>query len=138
MHHERHHILEKRHAGKQKKKCCDYHGLCHHDMEECNFVQARWKHSQPMHHIMEQQKLQQVQFVKHANRQAKKRSLSAKEIKHLYVFVKDKINETIKECNRNMHMMSSFEDLSISLSNKSVQSIISNTDNKRCKTAYKK
>eukprot|EP00957_Ditylum_brightwellii_P021595 1628198-Ditylum_brightwellii.AAC.1 len=35
----------------------------------------------------------------------------------------------IKEYNRNMHAMSDFEDLSISSSNESIQSIISNTSN---------
>eukprot|EP00957_Ditylum_brightwellii_P041977 3178777-Ditylum_brightwellii.AAC.1 len=59
------------------------------------------------------------------------------------MFIKDKINEMIKECNHNMHRMSNFEDLSISSSSKSVHSIISNTsvkgsDNKSCKPASKK
>eukprot|EP00957_Ditylum_brightwellii_P126060 9610234-Ditylum_brightwellii.AAC.1 len=49
LYHERHHSLGKCHQGKQKKKFCDYHGLCCHDMEECNFVQAPRKHVQPMH-----------------------------------------------------------------------------------------
>eukprot|EP00957_Ditylum_brightwellii_P088589 6747812-Ditylum_brightwellii.AAC.1 len=70
---------------------------------------------------MEQQRLQQVQFVKDTERRAKKCGLSAKEVKDINTFTKDKINETIKECNHNMHTMSNFEDLSISSSNKIVQ-----------------
>eukprot|EP00957_Ditylum_brightwellii_P118083 9005680-Ditylum_brightwellii.AAC.1 len=59
------------------------------------------------------------------------------------MFVKDKINETIKECGRNMHAMSDFEDLSISSSDESIQSIISNIsyeelDNNSCKLAHNK
>eukprot|EP00957_Ditylum_brightwellii_P184505 14053110-Ditylum_brightwellii.AAC.1 len=96
-------------------------------MEECNCVQAHRKHVHPMHRITEQQRLWQVWFVKDAGRQAKKHGLSAKEVKDLNAFVKDKINETIKELDCNMYMISNFEDLSISSSNKIVQSIISNT-----------
>eukprot|EP00957_Ditylum_brightwellii_P063486 4819465-Ditylum_brightwellii.AAC.1 len=70
---------------------------------------------------MEQQRLQQVRFFKDAERRAKKRSLTGKEVSNLNAFDKDKIKETIKECNRDMHTMSDFEDLSISLSNKSIQ-----------------
>eukprot|EP00957_Ditylum_brightwellii_P168108 12798114-Ditylum_brightwellii.AAC.1 len=73
---------------------------------------------------MEEQRLRQVQFVKDAKRCAKKCSLSTKEVKNLNTFVKDKIDETIKQCNHNMHAMSNFKDLSISSSNESVQSII--------------
>eukprot|EP00957_Ditylum_brightwellii_P182555 13906305-Ditylum_brightwellii.AAC.1 len=59
------------------------------------------------------------------------------------MFVKDKINETIKERNCNMHAMSNFKDLSISSSNESIQSIVSDTsdeesDNDSCKPAHKK
>eukprot|EP00957_Ditylum_brightwellii_P026081 1971874-Ditylum_brightwellii.AAC.1 len=43
------------------------------------------------------------------------------------MFVKDKINKTTTEHKCNMHGMSNLENLSISSSNKSVQSIISNT-----------
>eukprot|EP00957_Ditylum_brightwellii_P181757 13846326-Ditylum_brightwellii.AAC.1 len=43
---------------------CNYHGLCYHGTYKCNFVQSCRKHIQPTHHIMEQQSLQQVQFVK--------------------------------------------------------------------------
>eukprot|EP00957_Ditylum_brightwellii_P055493 4205265-Ditylum_brightwellii.AAC.1 len=44
--HERRHGLGKRykkchqskhHGGKRKKKFCDYHGLCYHDTNECDF-----------------------------------------------------------------------------------------------------
>eukprot|EP00957_Ditylum_brightwellii_P168622 12834545-Ditylum_brightwellii.AAC.1 len=57
--------------------------------------------------------------------------------------VKGKIDETIKECNRNMHTISNFKDLSISSSNESIQSIISDTsdeesDRDSCKPAHKK
>eukprot|EP00957_Ditylum_brightwellii_P012075 912794-Ditylum_brightwellii.AAC.1 len=73
----------------------------------------------------------------------KRRGLAGKEVKDLIAFVKDKIKEMIKERNRNMHAMSDFKDLSISSSNKSIRSIISNTcveglDNNSCKPAHKK
>eukprot|EP00957_Ditylum_brightwellii_P039401 2980831-Ditylum_brightwellii.AAC.1 len=59
------------------------------------------------------------------------------------MFVKDKIKETIKERDRNMHAMSNFKDLSISSSNNIIKSIISNTSNEEsdsdsCKPAHKK
>eukprot|EP00957_Ditylum_brightwellii_P099749 7598660-Ditylum_brightwellii.AAC.1 len=82
---------------------CNYHGLWYHGMDKCNFVQSHRKQIQPMYRITEQQRLWQVQFVKDAKRQAKKRSLIGKEVKDLNVFVKDKIKEMIKEHNRNMH-----------------------------------
>eukprot|EP00957_Ditylum_brightwellii_P109132 8325334-Ditylum_brightwellii.AAC.1 len=74
---------------------------------------------------------------------AKKCNLSAKEVKDLNMFVKDKIDEKINQCNCNMHKMSNFKDLSISSSDKSIQSIIGKTsiegsDNKNCKLASKK
>eukprot|EP00957_Ditylum_brightwellii_P080004 6083855-Ditylum_brightwellii.AAC.1 len=78
-HHKRRHGSGKHYAGKRKKKCCDYHGLCHHDTKECNFYQAYRKHVQPTHHFTEQQRLWQVWFVKDTKRCAKKCSLSAKE-----------------------------------------------------------
>eukprot|EP00957_Ditylum_brightwellii_P080920 6155519-Ditylum_brightwellii.AAC.1 len=67
----------------------------------------------------------------------------AKEVKDLNTFVKDKINEMIKRCSCNIHVMSDFKDLFLSSSHKSVQSIISNTseegsDDKSCKLASKK
>eukprot|EP00957_Ditylum_brightwellii_P204190 15338057-Ditylum_brightwellii.AAC.1 len=77
--HKRFHGLRKCHQGKYKKKFCNYHGLCYHDMDKRNFVQARRKYIQPTHHIMEQQRLQQVRFVK----DAKRRSLTGKEVKDL-------------------------------------------------------
>eukprot|EP00957_Ditylum_brightwellii_P021737 1639756-Ditylum_brightwellii.AAC.1 len=43
------------------------------------------------------------------------------------MFVKDKIKETIKERDCDMHAMSNFKDLSISSSNDSIKSIVSNT-----------
>eukprot|EP00957_Ditylum_brightwellii_P025451 1924386-Ditylum_brightwellii.AAC.1 len=73
----------------------------------------------------------------------KKCSLSAKEVKDLNMFMRDKIKEMIKEHNCNMHMMRDFDDISISSSDESVQSIISNTsvevsEDKSHKTASKK
>eukprot|EP00957_Ditylum_brightwellii_P120415 9187572-Ditylum_brightwellii.AAC.1 len=85
-----------------------------------------------MHHITEQQRLWQVRFIKDAEKQAKKCSLSAKEVKDLNVFVKDKINEIIKERDHGMHVMSNFKDLSLSSHNKSVESIISDTSEDSC------
>eukprot|EP00957_Ditylum_brightwellii_P084457 6422538-Ditylum_brightwellii.AAC.1 len=63
---------------------------------------------------MEEQMIKQVWFVKDAKRHTKKHSLSAKEVKNINVFIKDKIDETIKQCNCNMPEMSNFKDLSIS------------------------
>eukprot|EP00957_Ditylum_brightwellii_P012176 920173-Ditylum_brightwellii.AAC.1 len=59
------------------------------------------------------------------------------------MFVKDKIDKTIKERDHNMHVMINFKDLSISSSNESIQSIINNTsdeesDSNSCKPAHKK
>eukprot|EP00957_Ditylum_brightwellii_P022243 1679003-Ditylum_brightwellii.AAC.1 len=59
------------------------------------------------------------------------------------MFVKDKIDETIKERNCDMHAMSIVEDLSISSSNESIQSISSinsdeESDNDSRKPAHKK
>eukprot|EP00957_Ditylum_brightwellii_P025434 1923482-Ditylum_brightwellii.AAC.1 len=67
---------------------------------------------------------------------------AGQKVKDLNMFVKDKIKETIKERNHDMHAMSNFEDLSISFSNKSIHSIISNTsvegsDDKSRKPAHK-
>eukprot|EP00957_Ditylum_brightwellii_P088239 6721969-Ditylum_brightwellii.AAC.1 len=92
---------------------------------------------------MEQQRLRQVWFVKDAKRHAKRHGLTGKEVKDLNTFVKDKIDETIKEHNRDMQTMSDFKDLSISSSDESIQSIISNTsdeesDNNSRKLAHKK
>eukprot|EP00957_Ditylum_brightwellii_P050291 3814177-Ditylum_brightwellii.AAC.1 len=71
-----------------------------------------------------------------------KRRLTDKEVNDLNTFVKEKIKETVKEYNHDMHTTSDFEDLSISSSNKSIQSIISNTsveasDNNSCKLSHK-
>eukprot|EP00957_Ditylum_brightwellii_P027122 2049923-Ditylum_brightwellii.AAC.1 len=82
--------------GKAKGFFGDYHGLCYHDMEECNFVQVHRKQVNPTHCITEQQRLWQVRFVKDAERWAKKCGLTGKEVKDLNAFVKDKIKETIK------------------------------------------
>eukprot|EP00957_Ditylum_brightwellii_P163752 12466653-Ditylum_brightwellii.AAC.1 len=84
-------------------------------------IMSHRKHVQPTCCIKERQRLWQVQFVKDAKRRAKMPNLTGKEVKDLNMFVKDKIKETIKERNHNMHAMSNFEDLSISLSNKSIQ-----------------
>eukprot|EP00957_Ditylum_brightwellii_P182445 13898560-Ditylum_brightwellii.AAC.1 len=35
--------------GKQRKKYCDYHGLCYHDTSECNLAKSCKKHVQPTH-----------------------------------------------------------------------------------------
>eukprot|EP00957_Ditylum_brightwellii_P008033 609734-Ditylum_brightwellii.AAC.1 len=75
LHHERRHGSGKRHQGKRKKKFCNYYGLCYHDTDKCNFVQTCREHVQPTHHITEQQRLLQVQFVKDTKRQAKKHGL---------------------------------------------------------------
>eukprot|EP00957_Ditylum_brightwellii_P104610 7971007-Ditylum_brightwellii.AAC.1 len=76
--HKRRHSLGKHHQGKQKKKCCKYHGICYHGMDERDFVQSRRKHVQPTHRITEQQRLWQVWFVKDAKRQAKRWAKKAK------------------------------------------------------------
>eukprot|EP00957_Ditylum_brightwellii_P109626 8361508-Ditylum_brightwellii.AAC.1 len=152
LRHKRRHSSDKRykkrhqnkyHGGKCKKNFCNYHGLCYHDTDGCNFVQAHRKHVQPTHHIIEQQRLWQVQFVKDAKRCAKRHGLTGKEVKDLNTFVKDKINETIKEHNRDKHATSNSEDLSISSSNESIQCIISDTsdeelDSDSHKPAHKK
>eukprot|EP00957_Ditylum_brightwellii_P122210 9319610-Ditylum_brightwellii.AAC.1 len=121
LRHERCLGLGKCHQGKQKKKYCGYHGLCYHDMDKCNFVQSHRKYVHPTHRITEQQRLWQVWFVKDTKRRAKRHGLTGKEVKDLNVFVNDKIEETITERNHNMHAMSDFKDLSISLSNESIQ-----------------
>eukprot|EP00957_Ditylum_brightwellii_P186993 14241216-Ditylum_brightwellii.AAC.1 len=119
----------KHHGGKCRKKYCDHHGFCYHDTDKCNLAKSHKKHVQPTHRIMEQQRLQQVRFVKDAKRRAKRRSLTGKEVKDLNVFAKDKIDKTIKDRNCDMHAMSDFKDLLISSSDESIQSIISNTSN---------
>eukprot|EP00957_Ditylum_brightwellii_P166702 12690170-Ditylum_brightwellii.AAC.1 len=73
-------------------------------------IMSRRKHVQPTYCITEQQRFQQVWFVKDAKRWAKKRSLTGKEVKDLNTFVKDKIKEIFKEHNRDMHVMSNIED----------------------------
>eukprot|EP00957_Ditylum_brightwellii_P199835 15234199-Ditylum_brightwellii.AAC.1 len=108
-----------------------------------NIIKSRRKHVQPMHRITEQQRLRQVQFAKDAKRWAKKRGLTGKEVKDLKAFIKDKIKETIKERNCNMHTISDYKDLSISLSNGGIKSIINyisveDLDNDSCKPAHKK
>eukprot|EP00957_Ditylum_brightwellii_P159971 12177264-Ditylum_brightwellii.AAC.1 len=133
----------KQHGGKQRKKYCDYNGLCYHYTSECDLAKSCKKQVQLTHHITEQQRLWQVWFVKDTERRAKKRGLTGREVKDLNAFVKDKIEEIIKECNRDMHAMSNFEDLSISSSNNSIKSIISITFNEKLdgnnyKLAHKK
>eukprot|EP00957_Ditylum_brightwellii_P209705 15362868-Ditylum_brightwellii.AAC.1 len=133
----------KHHGGKHRKTYCDYHGLCYHDTSECDLAKSRKKHVPPTHCITEQQRLWQVQLVKDTERRTKRHGLTGKEVKDLNEFVKDKIDETIKERDRNMHAMSNFEDLSISSSDESIQSIISDTSNEEsdsnsCKPADKK
>eukprot|EP00957_Ditylum_brightwellii_P134465 10251408-Ditylum_brightwellii.AAC.1 len=114
------HQQSKHHRGKHRKKYCDYHGLCYHGTDKCDLAKSRRKHVQPTHCITEQQRLQQVWFVKDTKRRTKRRSLTGKEVKDLNTFVKDKIEETIKERNCDMHAMSNFEDLAISLSDESI------------------
>eukprot|EP00957_Ditylum_brightwellii_P056622 4292096-Ditylum_brightwellii.AAC.1 len=81
--------------------------------------------------------------MKDAKRRAKKRGLTGRDVKDLNAFIKDKIKEMIKERNRNMHAMSNFDNLSISSSDDSIESIISDTFNEEsggnsCKPAHKK
>eukprot|EP00957_Ditylum_brightwellii_P108800 8299537-Ditylum_brightwellii.AAC.1 len=61
------------------KKFCDYHGVCYHDTSECDLAKSHKKHVQPMHRTTEQQRLQQVRFVKDAERRSRKRGLTGKE-----------------------------------------------------------
>ena len=44
LHHKRRHSPEKCHQAKRKKKYCDYHGLCYHGTDKCDFVQSHRKH----------------------------------------------------------------------------------------------
>eukprot|EP00957_Ditylum_brightwellii_P162594 12381131-Ditylum_brightwellii.AAC.1 len=81
--------------------------------------------------------------LKDAERHAKKCGLSTKEVKNFNVFVKDKVDKIIKECDCNMHAMSKFKDMLISSSNKSFQSILNDTsiegsNNEDCKLTTKK
>eukprot|EP00957_Ditylum_brightwellii_P081556 6204427-Ditylum_brightwellii.AAC.1 len=76
---------------------------------------------------MEQQSLWQVRFVKDAERRAKKRSLTGREVKDPNMFVNNKIKENFKERDRDMHAMSDFDNLSLSSGDESMESIISNT-----------
>eukprot|EP00957_Ditylum_brightwellii_P161045 12260844-Ditylum_brightwellii.AAC.1 len=142
-HYEKHHRTGKHHAGKHKKKFCGYHGLCHHDTKEYNYYQVCMKHIQPTHCITEEQRLWQVHFVKDVESRTKKCGLNIKEAKDLNKFGKDNIDETIKQCNCDMHTMSNFKYLSISLSDESVKSIVSDTSvedsgNEDCNPASKK
>eukprot|EP00957_Ditylum_brightwellii_P097900 7456153-Ditylum_brightwellii.AAC.1 len=47
-HYEKHQLI-KHQGGKRKKQFCDYHGLCYHSTDECDFVQAGRKHVQSTH-----------------------------------------------------------------------------------------
>ena len=81
--------------------------------------------------------------MKDSKRRARERGLTGKEVKDLNAFVKDKIEETIKERDRDMHAMSNFDNLSLSSSNEIMESIISNMSDKEldgdsCKPAHKK
>eukprot|EP00957_Ditylum_brightwellii_P052192 3957433-Ditylum_brightwellii.AAC.1 len=100
----------KQHGGKQRNKYCDYHGLCYHDTSKCNLAKPCKKYIQLTHRIAEQQRLQQVQLVKDAKRRTKRRGLTGQEVNDLNAFIKDKINETIKERDCDMHAISNFED----------------------------
>eukprot|EP00957_Ditylum_brightwellii_P114454 8726594-Ditylum_brightwellii.AAC.1 len=48
------------------------------------------------------------------------------EVKHLNTLVNDKVKEILKECKNDLHTISAFEELLISLSNESIKSSISN------------
>eukprot|EP00957_Ditylum_brightwellii_P085644 6515181-Ditylum_brightwellii.AAC.1 len=54
LHHERYHSSGKLHAGKRKKKYCNYHDLCYHDTKEYNYYQDHRKHTQPTQCITEE------------------------------------------------------------------------------------
>eukprot|EP00957_Ditylum_brightwellii_P120702 9206554-Ditylum_brightwellii.AAC.1 len=141
--HNRHHGSRKHHTRKCKKKHCNYHGLCHQSTEECDIYKACRKYVVPAHCITEKQRLRQVHFIKDTKRCTKKHSLSAKEVKDLNAFVKDKVDKMIKDCNYDMHAMSGFKNLLISSSNESAQSIKRNTstkasDDEDCKQTAKK
>eukprot|EP00957_Ditylum_brightwellii_P115861 8837951-Ditylum_brightwellii.AAC.1 len=51
------HQQSKQHENKQRKKYCDYHGLCYHDKFKYDLAKSCKKHVQPMHRITEQQRL---------------------------------------------------------------------------------
>eukprot|EP00957_Ditylum_brightwellii_P129788 9900183-Ditylum_brightwellii.AAC.1 len=143
LHHKRCHRHGKCHARKHEKRFCDYNGLYHHDEKDYDYYQACRKHIQPTHHITEEQRHWQVQFVKHAKRYTKKHGLSAKEVKYLSTFAKYKINKTIKQHYCSMYTMNNFKDLSFSSIYESIQSIMSDTseegsDNEDHKLASKK
>eukprot|EP00957_Ditylum_brightwellii_P167710 12767304-Ditylum_brightwellii.AAC.1 len=124
------------------KKFYDYHGVCYHDTSKCDLAKSHKKNFQPTHRTTEQQRLRQVRFVKDTERRARKRGLTGKEVKDLNAFVKDKIDKTIKERDRDMQAMSDFDDIFLSSSNESMESIISDTnDEESCdsrKPAHKK
>eukprot|EP00957_Ditylum_brightwellii_P072370 5500522-Ditylum_brightwellii.AAC.1 len=67
--------------------------------------------------------------MKDSERRARKRGLKGKEVKDLNAFVKDKVDKTIKERDCNMHAMSNFDNTSLSSSDDSIMSIVSNTSN---------
>eukprot|EP00957_Ditylum_brightwellii_P023086 1741672-Ditylum_brightwellii.AAC.1 len=77
------HQQSKQVGGRQRKKFCDYHGTCHHDTSKCNLAKSCKKHVHLTHRITEQQRLRQVWFVKDAEKRAKKRGLTGKEVKDL-------------------------------------------------------
>eukprot|EP00957_Ditylum_brightwellii_P193294 14717496-Ditylum_brightwellii.AAC.1 len=62
----RHHGHGKHHTGKYRKKFYNYHGLCHHEMEKCDYYQAHKKHPHPTHYITDKLRLRQIHFVKDA------------------------------------------------------------------------
>eukprot|EP00957_Ditylum_brightwellii_P160993 12256868-Ditylum_brightwellii.AAC.1 len=101
--------------------------ICVEEAETHKPLAKKIAHTKKEHDSDEQQRIQQVWFVKDTEKQAKKCSLSTKEVKDLNALVKDKTDEMIKERACNMHVMRYFEDLSLSSSNKSVQNIISDT-----------
>eukprot|EP00957_Ditylum_brightwellii_P117118 8932699-Ditylum_brightwellii.AAC.1 len=57
---------------KEKGRFFNYHGMCYHDSEECNFVHSHRKHVQPTHYITEQQRLWQLRFVKDTKKKDQK------------------------------------------------------------------
>eukprot|EP00957_Ditylum_brightwellii_P121251 9246299-Ditylum_brightwellii.AAC.1 len=122
-------VMRECHQGKRKKKFCNYH----EPQEACSAHALYHGTAEALAGLVCQGR----------QKASQKCSLTGREVKDLNAFVKDRIEEMIKEHNHNMHMMSDFKDLSISSSNKSIQSFISDTsvegsDNNSCKPAHKK
>eukprot|EP00957_Ditylum_brightwellii_P148374 11296132-Ditylum_brightwellii.AAC.1 len=96
--------------------------------------QTQWK---------QEQWIRQVYFVKDAKRCTKKHGLYAKEAKDCNAFINGKFDKMLKEHGNKLHTMGTFKELLFSSSNKSIQSIVSNTsieasDNEDHKSVAKK